>query len=148
MKVRKILMLLCAAGAAAVPAYAAVPRGRITGVGGVFFRSKDPKALIAWYRDVLGVTVQPWGGVTMAYDAPGHPPVVTINVFGTNSRYMSPSTREFMLNFAVDDLSAFLDRRHEEEARVARHRPTAITPRASRKAAACGSGSAWSPAAR
>ena len=33
----------------------AEPAGRITGVGGVFFKAKDPKALAAWYRDVLGL---------------------------------------------------------------------------------------------
>ena len=34
----------------------AEPHGRITGVGGIFFKSKDPAALMAWYRDVLGTT--------------------------------------------------------------------------------------------
>ncbi len=84
--------------------------GHITGVGGIFFKSKDPKALIAWYRDVLGVKVEPWGGIMMRYDAPGHPAVLAVNIFGGKTHYMEPSTREFMLDFAVDDLSAFLDR--------------------------------------
>ncbi len=85
-------------------------QGRITGVGGIFFKSKDPKALMAWYRDVMGIRIEAWGGAALAYDAPKHPPVVTINAFGPNSRYMAPSTREFMLNFAVDDLPAFVAR--------------------------------------
>jgi predicted enzyme related to lactoylglutathione lyase len=84
------------------------PAGRITGVGGVFFKSKDPKALAAWYRDVLGVKVEPWGGAMLAYDAPGHPPIVVWTPFPQSSRYMAPSTREFMIDFAVDDLDAFL----------------------------------------
>jgi catechol 2,3-dioxygenase-like lactoylglutathione lyase family enzyme len=82
--------------------------GRITGLGGVFVRSKDPKALRAWYRDVLGVTLEPWGGALLRYDAPGHPPVVVWNAFPQSSDYFAPSTREFMLDFAVDDLDAFL----------------------------------------
>ncbi|WP_245647735.1 VOC family protein [Novosphingobium lentum] len=86
------------------------PIGRITGVGGVFFRSKDPKALMAWYRDVLGIKLESWGGAVMPYDAPGHPPAVIVNAFDQATDYMDPSKREFMLNFAVDDLSAFLDR--------------------------------------
>ncbi|WP_420138852.1 VOC family protein [Sphingomonas sp.] len=92
------------------PAIAVEPVGHITGVGGVFFRSRDPKALMAWYRDVLGIKIEAWGGATMAYDAAGHPPVVTLNAFGAKSDYLAPSSREFMLNFAVDDLAAFLER--------------------------------------
>jgi predicted enzyme related to lactoylglutathione lyase len=91
-------------------ALAAEPAGRITGVGGIFFKSKDPKALMAWYRDVLGIKVEAWGGAAMAYDAPGHPPVVVVNAFKQESHYMDPSTRDYMIDFAVDDLSAFLDR--------------------------------------
>jgi catechol 2,3-dioxygenase-like lactoylglutathione lyase family enzyme len=84
--------------------------GRITGVGGVFLKSKDPKALAAWYRDVLGVPLQPWGGATFAYDAPGHPPVVVWNPLPAGTGYMAPSAREVMLDFAVDDLDAYLAR--------------------------------------
>ena len=84
--------------------------GRITGVGGIFFRSRDPKALMAWYRDVLGLKVEDWGGVVMSYDAPRHPPAVTVTAFTETSTMMAPSRREFMINFAVDDLDAFLVR--------------------------------------
>ena len=88
----------------------AEPPGRITGVGGIFFRSKDPKALMAWYRDVLGLKIEAWGGAMLRYDAPNHPPALTLNAFGDTSDYLAPSRREFMLNFAVDDLPAFLAR--------------------------------------
>lgn len=84
--------------------------GRITGVGGVFFRSPDPKALAAWYRDILGITVEDWGGAALKTDAPGHPPVVVWGPFAKGTKYFAPSTREFMINFAVDDLDAFLAR--------------------------------------
>jgi catechol 2,3-dioxygenase-like lactoylglutathione lyase family enzyme len=92
----------------------AEPTGRITGVGGIFLKSKDPKALARWYRDVLGVPLEPWGGATLSYDAPGHPPVVAWNAFPSTTDYMSPSTREFMINFAVDDLDAYLIRLREK----------------------------------
>ncbi|WP_197026669.1 VOC family protein [Caulobacter sp. UNC358MFTsu5.1] len=88
----------------------AEPAGRITGVGGVFVKSKDPKALARWYRDVLGIAVEPWGGAALRYDAPGHPPAVAWNALPSASSYTSPSTREFMIDFAVDDLDAFLAR--------------------------------------
>jgi catechol 2,3-dioxygenase-like lactoylglutathione lyase family enzyme len=88
----------------------AEPVGRVTGVGGVFVKSKDPKALARWYRDVLGVPLEPWGGATLRYDAPGHPPAVAWNALPAASDYTSPSTRDFMINFAVDDLDAILAR--------------------------------------
>ena len=44
--------------------------GRVTGVGGIFFKSKHPKALAAWYRDVLGLTIEPWGGAMSALSHP------------------------------------------------------------------------------
>lgn len=101
-------IILCA-GAAPI-ADAAEPAGRITGIGGIFFKSKDPKALMAWYRDVLGIKLEAWGGAALAYDAPQHPPAVIVNAFSQKTRYMDPSTREFMIDFAVDDLDAFIDR--------------------------------------
>ena len=36
---------------------------RVTGIGGVFFKAKDPKALAEWYRTHLGMKVEDWGGV-------------------------------------------------------------------------------------
>ncbi len=84
--------------------------GRITGVGGIFLKSKDPKALALWYRDVLGIPLERWGGATLRYDAPGHPPAVVWNALPNASDYMGPSTREFMIDFAVDDLDAYLAR--------------------------------------
>jgi catechol 2,3-dioxygenase-like lactoylglutathione lyase family enzyme len=84
--------------------------GHITGVGGIFLKSKDPKALAAWYRDVLGVPIESWGGALFRYDAPGHPPVLVWNAFPSASDYMAPSTRDVMINFAVDDMDAFVAR--------------------------------------
>jgi len=47
----------------------AEPAGHITGVGGIFFKSKDPKALTAWYRDVLGLKIESWGGAALPIPA-------------------------------------------------------------------------------
>lgn len=86
----------------------AQPVGRITGVGGIFVVSKDPKALAAWYRDVLGIKLEPWGGAMLRYDAPGHPPMVIWNAMPPTSDELTPSKRDFMINLAVDDLDAFI----------------------------------------
>lgn len=84
--------------------------GRITGLGGIFVKSRDPKALAAWYRDVLGIAVESYGIAMLRYDAPGHPPFVVWRGLKQTSSYTEPSPREFMLNFAVDDLDAFIAR--------------------------------------
>lgn len=93
-----------------VESVSAEPAGRITGVGGVFFKAKDPKALAAWYRDVLGLPLEAWGGAALRYDAPKHPPALIWNAFPASTDYFAPSTADFMINYAVDDMDAFLSR--------------------------------------
>src|SRR5215469_2431234 len=110
---RPSILLLCLAlfSTAAVAADApAPPPGHITGVGGVFFKAKDPKALAAWYRDVLGMPVEAWGGAALRYDAPKHPPALAWSAFPSSTTYFAPSTSEFMINYAVDNLDALLAR--------------------------------------
>ena len=102
-----ILFVLAAGAARAEPAE---PAGHVTGIGGVFFKSKDPKALAKWYRDVLGIRIESWGGALLCYDAPGHPPMAVWSPFAQDTDTMAPSTREFMVNFAVDDLDALVAR--------------------------------------
>ena len=84
--------------------------GRVTGVGGVFFKANDPKSLAQWYRDVLGLTLESWGGVKLRYDAPRHPPLLVWNAFPAATNYFAPSTRDYMINYAVDDMDAILAR--------------------------------------
>jgi catechol 2,3-dioxygenase-like lactoylglutathione lyase family enzyme len=112
MAVRAVLILclgvlMMARPGAAAPAE---PSGHITGVGGVFFKAKDPKALAAWYRDVLGLPVEAWGGAALRYDAPGHPPALAWNASPASTSYYAPSTAAFMINYAVDDMDALLAR--------------------------------------
>lgn len=110
MTVRILGLLAIALGISLSPValHAADSAGHITGIGGIFFKSKDPKALAAWYRDVLGLPVESWGGAMLHYDAPDHPPVLVWTPFSQTTNYMAPSTGDFMLNFAVDDLDAFI----------------------------------------
>lgn len=86
----------------------AASRGHVTGIGGIFFKAKDPKALTAWYRDVLGIAIESWGGAALRYDAPQHPPALIWNAFPQSTDYFAPSQSDFMINYAVDDMDAFL----------------------------------------
>ena len=84
---------------------------RVTGIGGIFFKAKDPAALRAWYAKHLGIDVQPWGGAafTWADDAGNAMKGTTIWSIGdaAGDTY-APSTASFMLNYRVDDLAALL----------------------------------------
>ncbi len=84
---------------------------RVTGIGGIFFKAKDPVALRAWYKDHLGIDVQDWGGAVFTWtDADGKPFAGTTvwNVFPSGSDYYAPSTSSFMVNYRVADLRALL----------------------------------------
>lgn len=110
---RRLILLLCltslSIGSLASVA-SAPPAGHITGVGGIFFKAKDPKALAAWYRDVLGMPVEVWGGAALRYDAPKHPPALAWNVFPASTKYFAPSASGLMIDYAVDDMDALLAR--------------------------------------
>lgn len=52
---------------------------RVLGIGGVFFKSKDPGTLTNWYRDVIGLELQDWGGVVFTPEAmAAHPGAGTV----------------------------------------------------------------------
>src|SRR5688572_30520876 len=83
------------------------PMKRVTGIGGVFFKSRDPKALGAWYAKHLGIDVQEWGGAAFSWNGPGNPDGVGTTVwspFPAETTYFAPSAAPFMVNYRVDDL--------------------------------------------
>ena len=92
----------------------AEPAGHVTGIGGIFFKAKDPKSLAAWYRDVLGLPLEAWGGAMLRYDAPKHPSVLGWNAFPASTTYFAPSASDLMIDYAVDDMDAMLARLHDK----------------------------------
>jgi predicted enzyme related to lactoylglutathione lyase len=84
---------------------------RVTGIGGIFFKARNPQVLRAWYRDHLGIAVQDWGGTAFEWKGEANPTGVgtTVwSVFEASSAYFAPSRAEFMVNYRVDDLHAVL----------------------------------------
>ena len=84
---------------------------RVTGLGGIFFKAKDPAALRAWYKLHLGIDVKPWGGAALRWaDDPSAPAGGTTawSVFPADSDQFSPSQSTFMVNYRVADLPALL----------------------------------------
>ena len=77
----------------------------ILGIGGVFFKARDPAALAAWYREHLGVPVAAEGTHAVFADKQAN----TIwSTFPADTNYFTPSTAPFMLNYRVADLEAML----------------------------------------
>ncbi|TWP53181.1 VOC family protein [Lentzea tibetensis] len=84
---------------------------QVTGIGGIFLRSRDPARLAAWYRENLGVPMSDKGTVTfhwvdhMSEDNPG---TTTMALFANDTEYFGEPGQRAMLNFRVDDLRALL----------------------------------------
>ncbi len=98
--------IFCAAPKVAISS----PVGHITGIGGVIVVSKNPRALAAWYRNMLGISLESWGGAMFRYNAPGHPPYTVWSSFSHGAKEFAHSRRDFMLNLSVDNLDALCTR--------------------------------------
>lgn len=93
---------------------------RVIGIGGIFFKSKDPKALSEWYNKHLGVANEGWGA-QFFFDkvAPQLKDGYQLwSPFSDTTKYFEPSTQSFMVNFIVDDLDALLNTLKEEGVNV------------------------------
>jgi predicted enzyme related to lactoylglutathione lyase len=84
---------------------------KITGIGGVFFKSTgDSAALAAWYRTHLGMALEDFGGAIMRWpDDKAEDGGLTVwHVAAKDSQWFSPSGASFMINYRVDDLDELL----------------------------------------
>lgn len=90
---------------------------RVTGIGGIFIKSNDPKALAAWYKKHLGLNMEDWGGVMFPWkELPQANPKAfsLLSFFKQETDYLQPSGREFMLNLVVNDLDVLLEELKKE----------------------------------
>ena len=92
---------------------------RVTGIGGVFIRAKDPAKLRSWYKTHLGINVQVWGGTAFRWvDAAGAPANGTTAWAVSNGSNFAPSNASFMINYRVADLRWLLKALREEGCEV------------------------------
>lgn len=94
---------------------------RVTGIGGIFFTAKDPEMLRAWYKTHLGIDVQEWGGAAFSWADDAGRPTGGMTVWSINpdtTTYFEPSTKPFMVNYRVADLTALLQVLREEGCQV------------------------------
>jgi predicted enzyme related to lactoylglutathione lyase len=85
---------------------------RVLGLGGVFFRAQDPAALLAWYRDALGVDLDEQGVWTP------EPGPTVLAAFDADAGHLGPPEQQVVLNFRVRDLDAMLAQLREHGAAV------------------------------
>ena len=113
MKRRKVLeTLTLAAGGALLPESLAVaqqtsvpaglPKERVTGIGGIFFRARDPKTLAQWYQDHLGVFVTPERASDPVWTQQAGP--TSFTPFPEKTDYFGDATKQWLVNFRVSDL--------------------------------------------
>lgn len=94
-------------------------RGRILGIGGVFFKSANQQQTREWYSKHLGLADK-GGGAMLPWrekEKPGNEHVTVWTVFPANTKYVEPG-QAFMVNYIVDDLDALLEGLQKEGVKI------------------------------
>lgn len=83
---------------------------RVTGIGGIFFKCKDPKKMNEWYKTHLGLNTSPYGAVFEWRQADDSTKKGFTNwsPFKESTKYFAPSTKDFMINYRVENLDALV----------------------------------------
>jgi predicted enzyme related to lactoylglutathione lyase len=92
--------------------------GRVTGVGGVFRRARDPDTLRAFYAHALGLPLEDRVGMLRWREADGSEALTIVGFFDEGTEYFGRPGQEAMFNFRVDDLDALLARLRAEGAEI------------------------------
>jgi predicted enzyme related to lactoylglutathione lyase len=96
---------------------------RVTGVGGIFFKAKDSKKLMAWYEKHLGIKPEQEGSTTAMFqwreeEHPDHFGQTVWAIFPHDTKYFDPGSSPFMINFRVSNLKQVLEQLRKEGVRV------------------------------
>ncbi|MEM6532398.1 MAG: VOC family protein [Myxococcota bacterium] len=85
-------------------------KGRVTGIGGIFFKVKDPAATRQWYRDHLGVDTMDFGAVFQWRETESENIGYSVWApFDAATEYFEPSDSPFMVNYRVENIEALLE---------------------------------------
>ena len=89
---------------------------RVTGIGGIFFKCKEPKKMREWYQTHLGLNTNQYGSVfewRQASDSTKKG-FSQWSPFSEKTTYFEPSTKEFMINYRVENLEALVEELKKE----------------------------------
>jgi predicted enzyme related to lactoylglutathione lyase len=83
---------------------------KVTGIGGIFFRSKDPKAAKDWYGQNLGLAISDYGSSFEFRNAhrPDEINYLSWSPFKDDMDYFDPSKKEFMINYRVQNIDGLV----------------------------------------
>jgi predicted enzyme related to lactoylglutathione lyase len=93
---------------------------KVTGIGGVFFKSDDPQAMNEWYAKNLGLTTSAYG-TTFEWreaDDPSKEGSTSWCTFPKDSKHFDPSAKPFMINYRVEDLVTLLEELKKENVTI------------------------------
>jgi catechol 2,3-dioxygenase-like lactoylglutathione lyase family enzyme len=85
---------------------------RVIGLGGIFFKAKDPQKMYQWYEKHLGIKGKPKVGAMFHWrraDDPAQESLTLWSIFSDQTKYFEPSAAPFMINYQVEDLDAVLE---------------------------------------
>lgn len=88
---------------------------KVTGIGGIFFRSKNPAQAREWYHKNLGLAVNEYGS-SFEFRNANRPEEINYlqwSPFEENTSYFNPSEKEFMINYRVQNLAGLIDKLKE-----------------------------------
>jgi predicted enzyme related to lactoylglutathione lyase len=86
-------------------------RKKVTGIGGIFFKCQDPKKISAWYQAHLGLNTNEYGAVfewRQGADT-AKKGFTQWSPFSERTKYFAPSTKDFMINYRVENLEALIE---------------------------------------
>ncbi|HWJ91475.1 MAG TPA: VOC family protein [Flavisolibacter sp.] len=89
---------------------------KVTGIGGIFFKCKDPKKVTEWYQQHLGLNTNPYGAEFEWYEGADSTRKATTQwtPFPESTKYFDPSTRDFMINYRVENLVELVEQLKKE----------------------------------
>lgn len=87
---------------------------RVTGIGGLFFKTEYPKATKDWYRKHLGFNTDDWGCTFWWKDKAGNDCSTQWSPFKDDTTYFEPSKKDFMFNYRVENLVELLEELKKE----------------------------------
>jgi len=93
---------------------------RVTGIGGVFFKCKDPEKIKSWYREHLGIQSDQYGATFewRSLENPDKKCTTVWSPFNEKTKYFSPSEKPYMFNYRVENLENLLETLKEEGVQV------------------------------
>ncbi len=93
---------------------------KVTGIGGIFFKCKDPESVRNWYSEKLGLNTDKYG-TNFEWRHSDNPQKKGFTVWGPfsdSTEYFKPSEKEFMINLRVDNLRELLDELKDQEVQI------------------------------